>query len=77
MDDHEHALQALKEYMMLPPLLSKPYDKKVLRLYLTVSPNAVSAVLVREEDNQQFPIYYISKSLLDVENRNISMESYF
>ena len=68
------ALQALKEYMMSPPLLSKPYDNEILQLYLAVSQNAVNVVLVREEDKHQYPIYYVSKSLLDAETRYTSME---
>ena len=56
-DDHENALQALKEYMMSPPLLAKPEDGEILQLYIAVSATAVSAVLVREEDKHQHPIY--------------------
>jgi hypothetical protein len=69
------ALQALKEYMMSPSLLSKPYDNEILQLYLAVSLNAVSVVLVREEYKHQHPIYYVSKSLLDAKTRYMSMEN--
>ena len=60
--------------MMSPPLLSKPDDNEVLQSYLAVSQNAVSVVLVWEEDKHQHPIYYVSKSLLDTETRYKSME---
>ena len=73
-ENHERALQALKDYMLAPPLLSKPHDHEILQLYLAVSPNAVSAVLVREEDKHQHLIYYVGKSLLDAETRYTSME---
>ena len=73
-DDHENALQTLKKYMMSPPLLAKPQDGETLQLYIAVSTTAVSAVLVREEDKQQHPVYYVSKSLLDAETRYTSME---
>ena len=59
---------------MSPPLLSKPHNNEILQLYLAVSSNRISAVLVREEDKHQHPIYYISKSLLDAETRYMSME---
>ncbi|KAJ9560505.1 hypothetical protein OSB04_005665 [Centaurea solstitialis] len=71
---HEKALQELKQYMMSPPLLTKPNEGESLYLYLAVSNNAVSAVIVREEDQQQRPIYYVSKSFLDAETRYTSME---
>ncbi|KAJ9535562.1 hypothetical protein OSB04_un001302 [Centaurea solstitialis] len=71
---HEEALQSLKKYMTNPPLLTKPIEGESLQLYLAVSNNAVSAVLVREGDQHQQPIYYISKSFLDAETRYTSME---
>ncbi|KAJ9546886.1 hypothetical protein OSB04_019429 [Centaurea solstitialis] len=73
-DEHEKALQDLKQYMISPPLLTKPIEGESLQLYLAVSKNATSAVLVREEDQHQRPIYYVSKSFLDAETRYTSME---
>ncbi|XP_056688541.1 uncharacterized protein [Spinacia oleracea] len=73
-DNHETALQNLKKYLMTPPLLSKPKEGEVLQLYLAVSTTAVSAVLAREDEKQQLPIYYISKSLLEAETRYSSLE---
>ncbi|KAL2243474.1 UNVERIFIED_CONTAM: hypothetical protein Sindi_0465400 [Sesamum indicum] len=43
------ALQELKEYLTKPPLLTNPKEGETLFLYLGVSENAVSSVLVREE----------------------------
>ena len=57
-----------------PPLLSKPKTKEELFLYLAVSEHAVSAVLVCEENKVQWPVYYISKALLDTETRYTEME---
>ncbi|XP_038708511.1 uncharacterized protein LOC120003565 [Tripterygium wilfordii] len=70
----EEALQQLKEYLTSPPLLSKPKKNEQLYVYLTVSETAVSAVLVREEESKQLPVYYVRKSLLDVETRYSQME---
>ncbi|KAK3013564.1 hypothetical protein RJ639_008368 [Escallonia herrerae] len=46
-----------------PPLLSKRVIGEDLFLYLAVAESAVSAVLVREQDGQQLPVYYVSKVL--------------
>ncbi|KAI3747104.1 hypothetical protein L6452_09549 [Arctium lappa] len=73
-DKHEEALQQLKKYMMSPPFLSKPEQGEVLQLYLAVNNNSVSAVLIRETDGRQLPIYYVSKTLLDAETRYSSIE---
>ncbi|KAL5546552.1 hypothetical protein UlMin_006239 [Ulmus minor] len=64
----------LKTYLGRPPLLSKPQEGESLILYLAVSKGAVSSALVREEEGVQWPIYYTSKSLLDVETRYLEVE---
>ena len=66
---YKQALQDLKKYLTSPPLLSKPKDREQLYIYLAVSKGAVSIVLIREEESKQFPVYYVSKSLLDAETR--------
>ena len=45
------------------PLLAKPNPEEVLYLYLVVSEQALSAVLVKEEKKIQKPVYYVSKVL--------------
>ena len=45
-----------------------------LILYLFVSPTAVSAVLVKEENKVQRPIYYVSKVLLGAKTRYLKIE---
>ena len=70
----EEALKELKRYLTSPPLLSKPIDHERFFLYLGVSDRAVSAVLIREENGTQLPVYYVSKALLDTESRYSNME---
>ena len=65
----EQAFQALKEHLGCPSLLSKPIEGEKLYLYLAVSKEAVSATLVRKEEKIQWPIYYMSKRLLDADSR--------
>ncbi|GFZ19982.1 hypothetical protein Acr_28g0006870 [Actinidia rufa] len=48
--ESENAFRQLKEYLGSPPLLSVPTTDKDLYVYLSASPTAISAVLVREED---------------------------
>ena len=57
----------MKKYMVEPPLLSKPVEGEILYMYLYVSEQALSVVLVREELKIQKPIYYVSKVLHGVE----------
>ena len=71
---NEKDLQDLKRYMASLPLLSKSKEHETLQLYLAISTTYVSAVLAREDDNQQLPVYYVSKSLLNEETGYSSLE---
>ncbi|XP_074292889.1 uncharacterized protein LOC141619770 [Silene latifolia] len=57
--DHEQAFRELKHYLCNPPLLSKPEPGEPLFLCLAVTEVAVSAVLVREQEKEQRPFYYV------------------
>ncbi|XP_059669890.1 uncharacterized protein LOC132315551 [Cornus florida] len=65
----EQAFIELKEYLTSPPLLSRAMQGEQLYLYLAVSPSAVSSALVREEDGNQKPVYYISRAFRGAEER--------
>ncbi|KAK3017843.1 hypothetical protein RJ639_003353 [Escallonia herrerae] len=69
MDECQTSFDELKTYLTSPPLLSKPFPGEDLFLYLSVTEVAVSAILVREGDGVQKPIYYVSKVLQDIETR--------
>ncbi|KAL0454619.1 UNVERIFIED_CONTAM: hypothetical protein Slati_0801100 [Sesamum latifolium] len=68
------AFEELKTYLARLPLLVKPSPGETLYLYLSAAPQAVSSVLIREEDGKQLPIYYVSKVLNGVEGRYTSIE---
>ena len=55
-------------------MLAKPEKGELLFLYLSVSRNAASAVLVKEQEGVQHPVYYVSKSFLDAETRYSHLE---
>jgi hypothetical protein len=65
----EEAFGKLKEYLMSPPLLSRPTKEEILYLYLVVSPSAVSSALIREEAGVQKPVYFTSKVLHEADER--------
>ncbi|KAI3758439.1 hypothetical protein L6452_06002 [Arctium lappa] len=52
------------------PLNFKEVQQLTGRMVALNSPNVVSVVLTREDEKQQLPIYYVSKSLLDAETRD-------
>ena len=64
----------MKAYLSAPPLLSPSQPGEKLFLYLAVSPAAVSAALIREEEKVQKPVYYASRALCGAEKRYPPME---
>ena len=56
------------------PLFAKPKDGEKLIIYLGVSQHVLSVVLIRGEDGVQYPVYYVSKSLVDAKTRYMPME---
>ena len=54
-------------------MLKAPDPKEDLFMYLLVSDHAVSIVLLRDQ-GVQHPIYYISKTLVDVETRYLPLK---
>ncbi|XP_057451946.1 uncharacterized protein LOC130743735 [Lotus japonicus] len=68
------AFTQLKEILSSPPILTSPRPGETLYLYLAVQENAVSSVLVREEERFQLPVYFVSRSLKGAELRYQMLE---
>ena len=49
--------------------MSSLVNDEVLYAYIAVAPHVVSLVLIREDSGLQRPVYYVSKSLHEVEIR--------
>ena len=70
----EEAFVALKTYLSSPPILVSPIEGEFLTLYLVVSGFSTSAVLVRDRERVQHPVYYCSRALRGAEERYPKME---
>ena len=68
------AFQELKQYQSYPPIMSSPVVEEVLFAYLAVALYAISLVLIRVDNGIQRPVYYVSKSLNEVEVRYLPFE---
>ena len=68
------AFQQLKEYLSRPPIMSRPEVDEVLFAYIIVASHAVSLELVRVDSGVRRPVYYVSKSLHEVEIRYLPLE---
>ena len=58
---------------MQAPMLTASEPREDLLMYLSVSDHAVSAILLKDRGMQK-PVYYISKTLVDAEERYLPME---
>ena len=70
----EEAFTALKTYLSSPPILVSPAEGELLTLYLAVSDFSTTAVLVRDKERIQHPVYYCSRALRGAEERYPRME---
>jgi hypothetical protein len=64
----------LKVYLSSLNVLSQPSKGETFFLYLGVVDRAIGLILVREVKGVQSSIYYIGKTLLDVETRYLKIE---
>ena len=65
----QQAFEDLKTYLSSLLLLSPSKPREELFLYLAISPVAVNATLVREEDRVQKLVYYTSRAFRGAEER--------
>ncbi|XP_021745100.1 uncharacterized protein LOC110711036 [Chenopodium quinoa] len=68
-DEQKQAFQQLREHLAQLSTLARPAEGDTLYLYVAVSPASVSAVLLREEEKTQQPIYFVSHTLTGAETR--------
>ena len=74
-DPHcEEAFSTLKTYLSSSPILVSPSEGELLTLYLAVSDFSTSAVLIKDKDRVQHPVYYCSRALRGAEEWYPRME---
>ena len=71
----DRAFIAIKQYLIEPPILVSPEASDTLYLYLASSNIAVSAALFKEYGDAKLrAVFFVSKSLIDVETRYTHLE---
>ncbi|XP_072073834.1 uncharacterized protein [Arachis hypogaea] len=60
---------AIKETISKPPVLKTPLQGEPLYLYLSITDWAISSILIAERQKQQLLIYFVSKTIQNVELR--------
>ena len=74
-EECDKALTSIKQYLSEPPVLASPEASETLFIYLAVSDVAMSASLFKEDEyGKKRPVFFIRKSLADVETRYSHLE---
>ncbi|CAN1272875.1 Gag-Pol polyprotein (Fragment) [Linum perenne] len=68
------AFEELKSFLTTPPVLAMPVLDDQLYLYVAIATAAVRSVLVKREDKEELLVFYIRKTLVDVEGRYSPLE---
>ncbi|KAH9313408.1 hypothetical protein KI387_044042 [Taxus chinensis] len=70
-DDECHkAFEALKKYLLQPPVLIPPKDDQPFYLYISATNHSLGAMLAHhDEQHREQAVYYISFTLMDYETR--------
>ena len=68
------AFKHFKEYLSRLPIMSSPEMDEILFACIVVAFQAVSLVLIQVDSGIQRPVYYVSKSLHEVEVRYLPLE---
>jgi hypothetical protein len=70
----EEAFQKIKVFLFIPPILHRPSKDTILFLYLAISDNAMSSVLVEDSETGEKPIYFVSRVFKGAELRYQKIE---
>ncbi|GKE84167.1 reverse transcriptase domain-containing protein [Tanacetum coccineum] len=68
------ALQEIKKFMEIMPMLTAPVQGEILMMYLTASTESISAALFVKREEEQVPIYFVSRVLQGAELNYSRME---
>ena len=68
-EECEQIFGQLKTFLSSPAVIKKPRLNLPIVVYLAVSEEAVSATLVQEVDHEEYPVYFVSRTLHAAETR--------
>jgi len=70
----EEAFTKLQEYLASPPVLGKPIPGTPIRLYFVITYQAISSIILQDEDEIQKSVYFVSKVLQGPKTRYQTIE---
>ena len=68
-DVQQKTFEEIKEYMKCPPVLVPSQQGKPFKLYISVDNRTIGSALMQEFEGKERVVFYLSRSLLDLETR--------
>jgi len=72
--EQQLALDEIKNYLANPSVMVPPQHGKPFRLYLSTDDAVIGSALIQEFEGKECVIYYLSRRLVDVEIRYLTIE---
>jgi hypothetical protein len=72
--EQQEAFEKIKDYLVSPPMLQAPKVGNPFKMYIAAQEQVIGAVLLQEEDGNEFPVASVSQRLLDAETRYVFVE---
>jgi len=72
--EQQLALDEIKNYLVNPPVLVPPQQRKPFRLYLSTNDIVIGSALIQEFEGKKRVIFYLSRRLVDAETRYSAIE---
>ncbi|XP_058726056.1 uncharacterized protein LOC131597369 [Vicia villosa] len=75
-EECQKAFEDIKEYLLEPPILSHPVERRPLIMYLTILEDSMGCVMGQQDESgrKEYAIYYLSKKYTDYETRYSLLE---
>jgi len=73
-EECEEIFAQIKQFMAIPPVIQKPLHGQTIMVYLSISKEAISSVLVEEVGQAQKSVYFVSRTLQDAKRRYQTIE---
>jgi len=62
-EECEELFVQLKQFMAMTLVIQKPIHGQAIMVYLSISEEAISSVLLHETDKEQKPVYFVSRTV--------------
>lgn len=71
---YDESFKSIKDFLASPSVMARASPCEPLKIYLSASHDTIAAVLIKETNSEQKPVYYVSHMLNDIKIRYSKIE---